>query len=62
MSCDLYEARVMNNQTRVEDREERIPARVDDGDATTLASTPADEGLEADETSRSMASAGQKRE
>ena len=32
-----------------------IPGRVDDGVAATLASTPADEGLEADDTSRSMA-------
>ena len=36
-----------------------IPGRVDDGVAATLASTPADEGLEADDTSRSMAHAGQ---
>lgn len=32
-----------------------VPGRVDDGVAATLASTPADEGREADDTSRSMA-------
>lgn len=40
---------------------ESVLERVDDGDPTTLASTPADEGFEADETSRNMAFAGQEK-
>ena len=39
-----------------EEGEWGVLERVDDGDATTLARTPADEGREADDTSRSMAS------
>ena len=60
MSYDLRKQRVSRRTFDTEEGE-GMPERVDDGDATALASTPADEGFEADDTSRSMASAEEKR-